>query len=128
MDCREAGKLVSAYIDGTLPDGELVRFIEHVKNCPSCMEELETYFTVNQALQALNDEQDLFSYDMHRILVEDMEAKERAIRNRRRYRSLFYAAVVLAEILMVAVILFRYLPGSELSMLDQIRTLLGLLR
>ena len=34
MDCREAGKLVSAYIDGTLPDAKLVRVtIAHLPGC-----------------------------------------------------------------------------------------------
>ena len=55
MDCREAGKLVNAYIDGSISDAELEQFIAHVRSCQSCMEELETYFTVDYALQALND-------------------------------------------------------------------------
>ena len=127
MDCREAGKLVNAYIDGSISDAELEQFIAHVRSCPSCMEELETYFTVDYALQALNDEQELFSYDIRQILIDDLEERELSLRSRRRNRRLFYSAVALVEALMLLVILFRYLPGSELSMLDQIRALFNLL-
>ena len=127
MDCREAGKLVNAYIDGSISDAELEQFIAHVRSCPSCMEELETYFTVDYALQALNDEQELFSYDIRQILIDDLEEREQSLRSRRRNRRLFYSAVALVEALMLLVILFRYLPGSELSMLDQIRALFNLL-
>ena len=48
MDCRTAEGLVNRYIEHELPVNELEEFLEHVQNCPSCYEELETYFIVHE--------------------------------------------------------------------------------
>ena len=34
---------------------ELENFLEHVENCPSCYDELETYFIVHAAMQQLDE-------------------------------------------------------------------------
>ena len=47
MDCRTAEGLVNRYIEHELSVNELEEFLEHVQNCPSCYEELETYFIVH---------------------------------------------------------------------------------
>ena len=55
MDCRTAEGLVNRYIEHELPVNELEEFLEHVQNCPSCYEELETYFIVHEVTQQLDD-------------------------------------------------------------------------
>lgn len=46
MDCRTAEGMVSSYIKHDLPLNELEEFLDHVQNCSSCYDELETYFIV----------------------------------------------------------------------------------
>jgi anti-sigma factor RsiW len=36
MTCRELVDLVTAYLDGTLPEGERARFDAHLESCPYC--------------------------------------------------------------------------------------------
>lgn len=55
MDCRTAEGLVNRYIEHELPVNELEEFLEHVQNCPSCYEELETYFIVHEVTAQLDD-------------------------------------------------------------------------
>ena len=51
MDCRTAEGMVSSYIKHDLPLNELEEFLDHVQNCSSCYDELETYFDVKIDLQ-----------------------------------------------------------------------------
>jgi anti-sigma factor RsiW len=41
MTCKEIVELVTDYLDGALPPGEVARFEEHVMSCPPCQAHLE---------------------------------------------------------------------------------------
>ena len=53
MNCQTAESMVNRYIEHDLSVDELEDFLEHVENCPSCYDELETYFIVHAAMQQL---------------------------------------------------------------------------
>jgi anti-sigma factor RsiW len=40
MGCRELVETISAYLDGTLPDADRLRFDHHLAACPHCTEYL----------------------------------------------------------------------------------------
>ena len=42
MNCQTAESMVNRYIEHDLSVDELEDFLEHVENCPSCYDELET--------------------------------------------------------------------------------------
>ena len=73
MDCRTAESLVNAYINRTLPLDQLEEFINHVRSCSSCYEELETYYIVHFAIQHLEDEnkENNVTLDMYKMLKQD---------------------------------------------------------
>ncbi len=48
MDCQTAEGMVSSYIEHKLPVNELEEFLDHVQDCSSCYDELETYFIVSR--------------------------------------------------------------------------------
>ena len=54
MDCRTAEGMVSSYIKHDLPLNELEEFLDHVQNCSSCYDELETYFIVHEVTQPVS--------------------------------------------------------------------------
>lgn len=54
MKCKEAEELVMPYIRDELPDDQLESFLEHVKICNNCMEELEIYYTVDVGIRQLD--------------------------------------------------------------------------
>ena len=56
MNCQTAESMVNRYIEHDLSVDELEDFLEHVENCPSCYDELETYFIVHAAMQQLDEE------------------------------------------------------------------------
>ena len=56
MTCMEAEKRVIPYINDRLSVPELEDFIEHIKTCENCREELEIYFTVDVGIRQLDQE------------------------------------------------------------------------
>lgn len=85
LTCKEAAKMVMPYIEEQLGDRELHRFIEHVKECPDCREELETYYIVYKGLMQLDEKEDL-SMNMIEALNEELDISSLHLRN----MSLFY--------------------------------------
>ena len=56
LTCKEAEKMVMPYIDEELGEKELDAFLEHIKDCSLCREELEIYFTVDVGIRQLDQE------------------------------------------------------------------------
>ena len=48
LDCRTAESMVARYMNHTLKTDEMEEFLDHIEHCPSCYDELETYFIVNK--------------------------------------------------------------------------------
>lgn len=100
MNCKEAESLVQQYIENKLPPKKLEAFISHVKNCPSCHEELETYFIIHHAVKYL-DEDRHDSYNMTALLSEDLKEKEKHVKAHNRMRmAAIYVAILFAVIVL----------------------------
>ena len=50
MNCRETQQMIDRYLKNNLEESELQAFLDHVRECPSCYEELEIYYTIEYAL------------------------------------------------------------------------------
>ena len=55
MKCEEALTKIEAYIDHTLSGRELEEFLEHVKSCRECYDELETYYIISVGMRYLEE-------------------------------------------------------------------------
>ena len=44
MKCEETLSKIDGYINNNLNYREMEDFLEHIKNCPDCYDELETYY------------------------------------------------------------------------------------
>lgn len=85
LTCKEAAKMVIPYIDRQLCDKDLRRFVAHIKECPDCREELETYYIVYKGLMQLDEKEEL-PMNIIEALNEDLEDSGNHLRN----MSLFY--------------------------------------
>lgn len=110
MDCRTAESMINGYINRNLPLDELEEFIRHVKSCPSCYDELETYFVVNSALQHLDDEHEEKNLDMHRVLELDLKERQAHVRKLHRRRIIFSCMMLFLILFVVG--LAGYLLGG----------------
>lgn len=107
MDCKTAQEKIMPYIHWELSDRETEDFIEHIRECETCSEELEVYFTIYYALEKLEDGGQ-GSFDIKELLQKDIEQAEQRIRNHQIlgfYQRLFLAVMglLLAVVLLTGV-------------------------
>lgn len=105
MDCKQAENLVSAYINRDMGLHELKEFIDHVKNCSSCYDELQTYFTVYFAMEHLENGESNPSYNMNNVLLEDIKNRERYVRRKSVQHALLAAVCVFGALLALVLLL-----------------------
>lgn len=60
--------MVTRFIDHSLSMNELEGFLDHIEHCPSCYDELETYFIVHEAMQQLDEDKDGKVLDLRSFL------------------------------------------------------------
>lgn len=99
MTCREAQSLVNDYINRDLGEKKLDSFLKHVRECKECYEELEIYYIIHFAVQRLDSEEQI-SYDVKRMLEEDLRDAEKCVRKWKIKRSYRYIIMIAAEILL----------------------------
>lgn len=89
MDCRTAESMVNRYIDRTLNEKELDEFIQHIENCSSCYDELETYYIVHEATKQLDQEGAESEFNIKGLLEEDlMRTKKEVYRKTKMFRMI----------------------------------------
>lgn len=82
MDCIEAQGLINQFIDDKLDEKTLTEFLEHVKHCPSCYDDLEATYTVMAVIRLLDEEEETSDY--LKALNHRIEEKEAWLRQQRR--------------------------------------------
>lgn len=111
MECREVHRLIPQYIKENIPDKLLVEFISHVRNCPSCYHELETYYMIHKAIKVL-DEDCHASYDLLEMMVKDLEKKENRIKQNKKIKIYVSCYIFVLLILIVVMGLMSILPDD----------------
>ena len=123
MDCEQAKAMVTSYIEGTLTDQECIEFLKHVKKCPACHEALETYFIVDYALQFLDEEGSDRSFDMQKVLKDDIRWNETRILKTRMIRGITLGGMVLSDILLLITAIIKFNPSVAKAITDHISIL-----
>ncbi len=59
MQCKEALSLITPFIEKEIPEERLKFFLEHIRNCKECREELEIYYTIHMYIES--SDRDWFS-------------------------------------------------------------------
>lgn len=89
MTCKETEKLVMPYINYRLGEKELESFLNHIRTCDSCKEELEIYYTVAVGLKQLDN--GTGAYDITGALEESLELAWLKVRTVRLRKVITYA-------------------------------------
>ncbi len=82
MDCREAQSLINQFIDDRMDDDTAKAFIEHVRKCPSCYDDLEVNYTVMTVIRLLEDGDE--TLNLPKQLDRKIEEKELKIQQHHR--------------------------------------------
>lgn len=107
VNCIEARRMVTPYVNKELSDKEMELFLDHIEHCSDCMDELDIYFTVYRALDSL-DSGAHHEFDFKKMLEEDIRMEHRAILRRKAVRAARGILMVLAEVLLLLSIYTGY--------------------
>lgn len=109
MNCRTAEGMLNRYITHTLSVKELEDFLNHIRTCSSCYDELETYFIVHKAMQQLDideDGEEETILDFKELLEMDIKRSRRFIYKMKLRHFLSGFGICLLIVLLAAFLLF----------------------
>lgn len=105
MTCMEAEKMVVPYMKDELSPTELEDFLDHIKTCDNCREELEIHYMVDVGLKKL-DEAD-GTYDIVGDLKRKVAESYRTLRHISIFQITTYAVTTLGGMALVVMILLQ---------------------
>lgn len=116
MKCEDAIKNMDRFVNHNMTTKELADFLEHIDSCPSCYEELETYYTVAIALHYL-EKNDGEGYNIPLRLQHNLQEARNRVRREKRYYIILQRLLMVMVITLVFMLLFAQAPeiGSELE-------------
>lgn len=77
MTCKETEKLIPLFIKNELSYIQLEKFIDHLDNCPSCMEEMSIQFLIEKGMVRLKDGDTFDLNEELQALMDEARAKIR---------------------------------------------------
>lgn len=102
MDCKRANKLIPGFLADQLSGKELRQFVEHLDQCPDCMEETTIQFLSTEGLVRL-EEGATFHLD------QELQMKIKMALRREKFRRRFRLLLFSVEITSIIVILFVFI-------------------
>ena len=100
MNCVEARRMVVPYVKGELSEKELEQFLKHIDHCSDCMDELDIYFTVYQAMDLL-ETGERPEYDFKKLLGESIHTAKRHILLSKTVLAVRMALICVADLLLI---------------------------
>lgn len=112
MNCQNAQSMVLNFINNKLDKEETKAFIEHVRDCKDCWEELEIYYVMLVGLKQLDEGEELAA-DFRKKLQNEVESRYVEIEReaKRKYVAKIITILVTAAIL---IWMFVYLISAML--------------
>ena len=103
MNCKEAEKKIPLFLDDELDGRSLAEFVEHIEDCPECMEELSIQFLVAEGLEQLEQGN---NFNLQEALTSKLAYADYRIRINRvlRHVLLVLEAAVAAAIIAAVII------------------------
>ena len=108
MNCQNAQSMVLNFINNKLDKEETRAFIEHVRDCKDCWEELEIYYVMLVGLKQLDEGEELAA-DFRKKLQNEVES--RYVEAKRKHIAKIITILVTAAIL---IWMFAYLISAML--------------
>lgn len=104
MNCKETEKKIPSFLNDELDGRGLAEFVEHIEDCPECMEELSIQFLVSEGMEQLEQGN---NFNLLEALTAKLENADYRIRLNRALRHILFvleAAVVAAIIAAVIIV------------------------
>lgn len=98
MKCKDAEKLIPIFIKDELNYIELEKFIDHIEECPDCMEEMSIQFLVTEGMVRLEQGS---AFDMNQELRSLLEISKSRIRV---HKGMQYVGIGLEIVALIAIV------------------------
>ena len=100
--CDKYMEMVSLYIDGELPEGEVPELMEHLAECDDCRKYYEAFSQISGAMQEVPAPEGFTASVMEAVRSEARAKEAPAAKPRRRVRIARYAALAACLALVIA--------------------------
>ncbi len=107
MKCEQAMQMMDMYLNDELSPKDLEAFLEHIKACPECYDELETLFTITVGIKYLEEEHHE-SYNIPQMLKDDLKKKDRKLKKRKEFHRLLWNLILVLLIGVAAFFIIRF--------------------
>lgn len=98
MTCKDAEKLIPIFIKDELNYIELEKFIDHIEECPDCMEEMSIQFLVTEGMVRLEQGS---AFDLNQELRSLLDVSKARIRV---HKGMQYFGIGLEIIALIAIL------------------------
>lgn len=107
MNCLQCQASITAFIDDKLTEEQLEDFIDHVRHCDSCYEELDIYYTLLVGMKQLDDDGNLAS-DFSNELAKKITKNSSRIKRKKHRQTITVSITVIALIMFVCSSVYFY--------------------
>ena len=101
MNCKEVEKMIPLFLEDELDTEDLHEFLEHMKRCNECNEELSIQFLVSEGMARLETGN---VFDLQNELKLQMDDAEHTLKFRESMQWLLYALEGLVVVLLITLI------------------------
>ena len=98
MKCKDVEKLIPIFIKDELNYIELEKFIDHIEECPDCMEEMSIQFLVTEGMVRLEQGS---AFDLNQELRSLLEISKSRIRV---HKGMQYIGIGLEIVALIAIL------------------------
>lgn len=102
MNCKEAEKLIPAFLVKQLNNQELEQFLIHMEECPECMEELTIQYLVMTGTSLIEEGK---SFDLGKALDLLLSEAKGRVQKWKLYTLLSYIFEALTIVIMIMIML-----------------------
>lgn len=102
MNCKDAEKMIPGFLVKKLNRNQLSQFLEHVENCPDCMEELTIQYLVMTGTSLIEDGK---SFDLKEALHKLLQEAHTQVNRGRIMTILSYVLEALAIVIVMIILI-----------------------
>ena len=106
MTCKEATQYIMPYINDEMTDKEVQAFLEHIKSCKDCCEELEVHYTIYAGLAQLDSDGN--DFDMRGLLEEAIAESEGRVCAHKNFKVVYVLSQFVAIVSLIVLIVMKW--------------------
>ena len=84
MDCKETQHCIHSFLKDELDDGTAQKFVEHIRSCNDCMEELTIEYLLSEGMSRLENADDI---DVQKELEDRLNRQMARVRRKKQLKA-----------------------------------------